>query len=248
MPKHYRNKGKNNRLSKPMEKKVKRIVKRIVDNDEENKWVCYTKGAGAVTSNFATAGLPVIQLLGANSFTQVGAYDPQTDSHGMLGTAITCKYFELGYSLYIDDSVAEDCSAEVRMLVVWDNEPAADTSFTSTLSLYSSGSNYDDIVLRDGYIHAQPYATLTKLGERSPRFTILYDKIHRLGATGNGPLYQSHRATINLHNKKLNFSQTNLGTAYPTTANLLVFPVTLANDASVVVNSIISTRMWYQDA
>jgi len=230
-----------------MQKAVKQIVKKEIKKEIEPKYVTFEQGFGNVPTTFNANPQSLIYQLGINQYTDLGLYNPISDNYGMEGMEINCLKLELGYTLYMTDEVPEDANASVRIMVVWDNEPASDTSFSSTLSLYSATSNYDDIILRDAYLHAQPYAFLRGV-KKNPRFTIIYDKIHRLGASGNGSLYQVHRKTIDLHNKRLKFSSTTAGTVYPMTANLLLLQVALGNDAGATVQGIFGCRTWFTDA
>lgn len=247
--KSYKNYNKSKSLSKDTEKQVKKIVKKALDADTEDKYVVQQNDNFADITNGALnlPGISLISPLGTNQFTVPGAYNPTTDNHGMLGTEVRLKMLELNYTLSIPATASDGTCGTVRIMVISDNQPATDTSFTSNLVPYSAVANYDDILFRTGQLASSFYNFAKGSDRTNDRFTVLFDRLHTISLDDNG--IQTFMNKVPLHGKKLKFSQTTaLNTVYPLTSNILLFAICNMNSAITTIQWVYNTRVWYEDA
>lgn len=244
-------KNAKNKKQPNLEKAIKKVVKKTMDQEIEDKYVVRENSYAVVGTSFNVTGTPLLAQLATLQSAYAGLYNPVTDNYGMLGMEIKVKFVELNYSIKIPVAATPGTGSSVRMLMVWDNEPAVDTSFSSTLVLYNSLSNYDDIILRVPQITSSYFNTAeSKKGDkRNDRFTVIYDRIHNLGVDNIPNL--TVRKKISLHNKKLRYSMTSAtGAVYPLTGTLLLFAVQDPNNSTPAEQPQLewNSRVWFQDA
>lgn len=244
---HDKKEKKKSGLTHEQVKAVDREIVKKMRAENEAKYIVYDQTSySAVNTSFAQTGSPLLSPLATNITANIGGYNPVTDCYTMEGMEIYATGLELSYALQVPQTAPDGSSSLTRMMVLWDNEPATDTSFTSSLELYSAGNNYDDVILRDNLITAQPYghSQLNKGLRDSDRYTILYDKTHPQSIQDHTSFIKIDK-WISLHGKKLRFSQSTASGLYPLTANLLFFAIADTNGA--VPKLVFSSRFWFKE-
>lgn len=231
-------------LAPAPKKAVKKLIKKYVNNQLEKKYVVKDQTSSAMVTGFNVVGTSLISAFGLNNTSWVAGYDVATDNHALQGVVARLDQLDLCYSIHIDPTLPAAAGQAVRIMVVYDNEPSTDTSFNSTLQLYSITANYDDCILRTAEISSPYYAT--PLGHKGKeRFTVIYDKVHNMST--NNP-HITVRKRVNLKNKRLKFSGTTLNVLYPLEQNLLLFDTFSGTNTELAPSLSYNTRIWFTDA
>lgn len=227
---------------------IKRIVKKALINNLEDKYICTETAPDNVPTTYLNTGFSLMTPFNINYSAFPGLYAPLTDCHGQLGNEIKLQQLDFGYTLQINVTASPLNAWNIRVFLLYDNEPSTDSSFNSSLVLYNAVANYDDIVLRTPQLTAPYYAT--EMGKRgSDRFTVIYDKIHKVSSPENTMI--SVKKRIKLRNKLIKFSQkTGTNTVYPLNGNLLFFITSEGNSIAGMDEPHYETnfRLWYHDA
>lgn len=237
-------KSKKSSSSKSLEKKIKHVVKKVLDQKIEDKYITeyvnYTT-LGTQGANNATTIL-LLQPLLVNQSTHSGLYNPNTDCYGILGTQIRLKTIELNIQLFQSAiALANYQECLIRMMLVWDNQPAS----TTALVVYGVGSNYDDIILNNNQILAPLYGV--NRWNKSPRFTVVFDKLVVLDSNGSKKQY---RMTIPMNDKLLKFTASTTTGAYEFNHRLKLYMFWDSNSPAVLTapNYTYDMRTTFEDA
>lgn len=221
------------RKKKGLAKFVRKVAKREIHRNIENKQVCTQNDSLTLSSSLNQQGIDLLANMAQGASQSVNTTDGQVNQH-MVGLQVRLKYLEITGTFL---NHITNGGSIIRLLIAFDKQASNNTP----LVLYTGSTNFDNLVLQTDQI-ASPHN-----GVGAKRYKVLYDRFHYISSPDTE--WKRIRIRIPLKNTLIQYYPT-LSSFYELNKRLQMWCIATNGGLSDETNPTFQyfTRVVYEDA